>query len=89
MLKIWGKLWVRDKVVKSYTVENIQRTGSLEDCVKSALPKIIGEFDLPMPIFLPSNREDIERFGQTRFTADHFVESFPYQSLEIEIMETE
>ena len=52
MLKIWGKLWVRDKVVKSYTVENIQRTGSLEDCVKSALPKIIEEFDLPMPIFL-------------------------------------
>ena len=89
MLKIWGKLWVRDKVVKSYTVENVQRTGSLEVCVKSALPEIIGVFDLPMPIFLPSNREDIERFGQTRFTADHFIESFPYQSLEIEIIETE
>ena len=89
MLKIWGKLWVRDKVVKSYTVKNVRRTGSLEDCVKSVLPEIIGEFDLPMPIFLPSNREDIERFGQTRFTADHFVESFPYQSLEIEIIETE
>ena len=56
MLKIWGKLWVRDKVVKSYTVENVQRTGSLEDCVKSAIPKIIGEFDLPMPIFLPTGK---------------------------------
>ena len=57
MLKIWGKLWVRDKVVKSYTVENVQRTGSLEACVKSALPEIIGYLIFPCPSsFLPTGK---------------------------------
>lgn len=87
MLKVWGKLWTKNRIQESCTVEDTDTQKSLEDRIKHCLEQVIRAFDLPMPIILPSNQDDLLRFGQTRFTQDHFVEHFPFQSLEIEIIE--
>lgn len=87
MLRVWGKLWAKNRIAESCTIEDADTTLPPEMRMKHCLDQIVRAFDLPMPIILPSNQDDLKRFGQTRFTADHFVEHFPYQSLEIEIIE--
>jgi|GEM_PF-37918 len=57
--------------------------------VDSALEEAVRAMDLAKPIWFPMNKNDLARFGRTKFTQDHFVEAFPYQSLEIEIIETD
>lgn len=89
MLRLWGKIWDKQRIVRSYTQEDDRRDDPMEDRIRRCLEGIVKEFDLPVPLWLPSNQRDMTRFGSTRFTQDHFIESFPYQSLEIEIIETD
>ena len=51
------------------------------------LDEICMELDLQRPIWLEQNRQDIRSFGLTQFRQDHFIEPFPYDALEIEILE--
>ena len=87
MLRVWGKLWNKQKIVQSYTAEDSASGDSLEVRVKRCLGEIVRQFDLPVPLWLTSNISDLTRVGSTKFNQDHFIESFPYQSLEIEIIE--
>ena len=48
---------------------------------------IAHEFDLAVPIWLPSNISDFKRHAKTRFTQDSFIEVIDFDYLEIQIIE--
>ena len=89
MLRVWGKLWNKHRIVKSYTAEDERTEDAMDLRVRRCLGEIVRAFDLPVPLWLSSNVDDMARFGSTKFHQDHFIETFPYQSLEIEIVETD
>lgn len=87
MLRVWGRLWKKGRMVRDITEENDDRSRTEADRFEDCLEEIIREFDLPKPIWLPQNTRELDLFRQTQFRQEHFVESFPYDKLEIEIIE--
>ena len=89
MLRVWGKIWHKHRVHQSYTAEDDHRNWSDEVRLEMCIDEIIQVLDLPRPIWLKQNHEEIEKFGRTQFHQDHFIEQFPYQSFEVEIIGTD
>ena len=87
MLRIWAKLWKRGRMTENITVQDDHTDLPLADRISLLLEEIIHKLDLARPIFLKSNEKELKTYGATKFTQDHFIEDFPYQSLEIEIIE--
>jgi hypothetical protein len=50
-----------------------------EAALKEALPAL----DLSQPMWLPRHRADWEEYAFTRFLPEHFVESIPFDRMEI------
>ncbi len=53
----------------------------------AALDKICHEFDLSKPIWLDMNIADFKRNGKVRFYKDSFIDSIPFDYLEIQVIE--
>lgn len=89
MLRVWGKIWVKNRIAQSHTAEDDHRNQSDAIRLESCIDEIIHALDLPRPIWLPKNHEDMKKFRRTEFDQDHFIEHFPYQRFEIEIIGTD
>lgn len=89
MLQVWGKIWYKNQIYQSHTAtdEHADWTEALR--LESCIDEIIHALDLPRPIWLAQNHQEMQRFRQTKFHQDHFIEHFPYQSFEIEIVRTD
>ncbi len=87
MFRLWAKLFTNNRMQGDIVVENdaldINRTKKVFD----ALDKVCYEFDLSKPIWLDSNIEEFKKLSKTRFRADNFIDSFPYDYLEIHVIE--
>ena len=87
MLRIWGKIWMRGRIRESLTVKDEHTDWTLRERIEELEEQLVREFDLPHPIWLPKNESEMQTYGATQFTQDNFVEHFPYQSFEMEIIE--
>lgn len=74
---LWVKLYQRQKLKRDLTA-----LCDREDPTE-ALREVLRELDLSMPMWLPRHWEDWARHGMTRFAPDHFLESVPFDYLEI------
>lgn len=87
MFRLWAKLFTGNRMQKDIVIENdtpdINRTKKVFD----ALDKVCYEFDLSKPIWLDCNINEFKRIGKTRFRSDNFIDSFPYDYLEIHVIE--
>lgn len=87
MFRLWAKLFTDNRMQRDIVIEddslNINRTKKVFD----ALDKVCYEFDLSKPIWLDNNIEEFKRLSKTRFRTDNFIDSFPYDYLEIHIIE--
>ena len=86
MFRIWGKLIKDNHLLNDYVAcrdDDDTRTHH----VFSSLEEICGVFDLPVPIWLDQNIRDFKRNDRCRFTQDSFVESIPFEYLEIRVIE--
>ena len=54
-----------------------------QDALASALQKL----DISRPIWLDKNQREWDEFGQTHFLPDAFLESVPFDRLEIEYID--
>ncbi len=89
MLRVWGKLWKGSCIVQQWTAENEELYLDGETRFDNCLEEIIHRLDLPKPIWLEQNVQDMKKFGKTEFRGEHFIEHFPYSMLEIDIIETD
>ena len=75
---IWVRLVKKNRIIRSETAE----------CAATDWQEGLGEvcrrLDLQRPLLLPKNEREWAEFGQTRFTAEHFFESIPFDRLEVE-----
>lgn len=85
-MRIWFKQWKDNHMIADITIEDT--TGETRTHkIFSALEKACHSFDLAVPIWLDSNVQEFKRISKTRFTTDSFVESVPFDSLEIHVIE--
>ena len=55
--------------------------------VFQALDDICYKFDLSKPIWLDANISEFQRVSKTRFTQDSFIETIPFDFLELQVIE--
>ena len=87
MFRMWGKVFADNHLLKDFVVENPSLDMTRTKKVFAALETIAHEFDLAVPIWLPSNISDFKRYAKTRFTQDSFIEAIDFDYLEIQIIE--
>ncbi|MBQ3864818.1 MAG: hypothetical protein II781_03160 [Clostridia bacterium] len=83
MAKIWGILRKNHKIYKDLVFET--EGTDLED-TKEAVGDICKSMDIPQPIWLHKQEEELELFGRTRFNQDNFIESIDFDHFEIEYL---
>lgn len=82
MTQLWARAIRKHRIERSETVE-------LSDDLGAALNEICAKLDISRPLFLGKHAREWEQFGMTAFTKEHFVDSFPYDKLEIERFDPE
>lgn len=78
-------LWVRTIVHHRMDRQDV------EPCTRNdpqeALEAACHKLDIAKPMWLEKNQREWENFGQTRFLPDAFLESVPFERLEIECID--
>lgn len=82
MTQLWARAIKKNRIVRSETIP-------LEDDLMEMLGQLLALMDLPRPLFLGKHEREWTQFGQTSFNSDHFVESIPYDKIEIERIDPE
>lgn len=85
-MKIWGKIWKNNHLLKDVTIERSEDDTRTHK-IFHALDDICYEFDLGKPIWLDSNISEFQRLGRTRFRQDSFIEEILFDFLEIQVIE--
>ena len=86
-MRIWGKLFQENHMIRNYVAENQDETLSRTGKVFACLEEICREFDLSQPIWLDANIRDFQRYAKTRFRSDNFMESIDFDFLEFHVIE--
>ena len=56
-----------------------------EDLLMACLEQVLDNWDLSRPLILQRHCRDLENFGRAIFKKDDFVDSFPFDQLEVEL----
>lgn len=92
MKKLWGKIYRNNRLIADHTVEirgEIDEDGFFVDMLSAvcdALSEICDELDIENPVWFDSNREEFQRRQKTAFAAGNFMDSVPFDYMEIEII---
>lgn len=86
MFRLWAKEMQNGKIIRHMTVEDAS-SDSRTKKVFHALTTVCREFDLEEPIWLDKNVKEFRQYGKCRFLQDNFVETIPFEFLEMEIIE--
>ncbi len=86
MFRLWVKLFKDNRMISDTCV-----TDSAEDTrthkIFRGLEQACREFDLSKPIWLDKNIADFKRLGKARFHQDNFIETIPFDYMEIQVIE--
>lgn len=78
--RLWGRIIRNHRIAASETVP-------IEDGdVEAALLEICRRFDIQRPLQLPKHVRDMEQFGRTFYSKEHFTEAVSFQRLEVELL---
>ena len=85
MIKIWGKLVVEDKIIKSETIEvEPSKTSFFE-----VLQELAYRLNVPTPILMDKHVHDFNLFHFCSFRPDDFVESINFDKLVLQLINTD
>ena len=56
---------------------------------ENAMTEACRVLDVPKPVVLPRHERDYTQFHQARFLPEHFVESVPFDRMEVEFIDPE
>lgn len=86
MFRLWGKIIKENHLVKDFVVEDASEDTRTHKVFR-AIDELCLQFDIAHPIWLESNIKDFKRFKKVRFTSDNFIDSYPFDYLEVQIIE--
>ena len=78
-------LWVR--TIRHHRIDKQVVEPCSRNQPQEALEAALHKLDIAIPIWLEKNQKEWEDFGQTRFLPDAFLESVPFERLEIEYID--
>ncbi len=87
MFRIWGRLIKDNKLLRDTVIAIDDPSMRRTPKVYKALEDICYEFDLAVPIWLESNKNDFIRHAGTRFTQDSFIETVDFDYLDFRVIE--
>lgn len=86
MFRLWAKEFKDNHMLCDTTIcDDSEDTRTHK--VFRALEEVCYEFDLGKPIWLDTTIEEFRRHAKTRFYQDSFIETIPFDYLEIQIIE--
>ncbi len=87
MFRMGGTLYKDGHILRDCVISDKDYSRSRTAMVFAALDGICREFDLETPIWLDSNISEFKRTDKTRFRQDSFIETEPFDYLEIAVLE--
>ena len=87
MFRVWGKMIKENRMVKDMTVELPGKELSRTKKVYKALEMICDEFDLAVPVWLDTNKNDFLKHSRTRFDKSSFMEEIDFDYLDFQLIE--
>ena len=79
-LRLWGRIIKNHRTAASETVT--VQDGNME----AAMIELCRRFDIQRPLQLPKHDREMENFGRTFYSREHFTEPISFQKLEIEVL---
>lgn len=76
-----GRLWIR-LMKKNRCLKDVTVT-CLRDDPQEALRLALPDMDISQPLWLPRHKADWEEYALAHFLPDHFVDSVPFDRMEI------
>ena len=87
MFRIWGKMIKENHLLKDTVIcipgKDLSRTKK----VYKALEMICDEFDLAVPVWLDTNKNDFLKHSRTRFDKSSFMEEIDFDYLDFQLIE--
>ena len=83
MVKIWGNIINRNKIIKSASISFDDE--ATMDLYLNAIQSLCNELDLEMPVILSKHKNDIEVFSLVSFFPSDFIDNVDFQRFDIEI----
>ncbi|TCT12301.1 hypothetical protein EDC18_11273 [Natranaerovirga pectinivora] len=87
MFRLWGKIYKNNKIIKDTVFQVDNPSLSRTQKVNQGLEEICYTFDIGRPLWLLNNEKEMPKYNRTNFIQDHFIETIPFDYLEIEIIE--
>jgi len=87
MFRLWAKEFKNGRMLRDIVICNENPDMTRTKKVFTAIDEICYSFDLSKPIWLDTTVKEFQARAKTRFTQDHFIDSIPFDFLEIEIIE--
>lgn len=86
MFRLWGKIIKENRLVKDFVIEDASEDTRTHKVFR-AIDELCLQFDISHPIWLDSNIKDFKHFNKVRFTSDNFIDRYPFDYLEIQVIE--
>lgn len=80
MVKVWGKLFKGDKMVKTAVVEVDEKTCTFFDMLRQVSEKL----DIPTPVLLVKHVNDFNQFNMCMFAQGDFIDKIHYSRFILE-----
>ncbi len=86
MLTVWGKLYKDGRALQSGTYTSAKP--ELSDAILECLEHFAKEFDIEVPMWHTNHTKQMGLFRKATFKADDFVDKFPYDKFELQILDS-
>lgn len=87
MFRMWCKILKENRLQKDIVIIDDDPEKNRTKKVLDGLAKACHTFDLAQPIWFDATIEDFRRHDKVRFGQDNFVETVPFDYLEIHVIE--
>lgn len=86
MFRLWGKIFKDNRLILDRVFESDQEDTRTHK-VFQGIEYLAYEFDLEKPIWLDGNITEFQKVSKTRFYQDSFIETIPFDYLELHVIE--
>ncbi|MBP7320602.1 MAG: hypothetical protein KA953_06020 [Lachnospiraceae bacterium] len=86
MFRLWGKIFKENRLILDRVFESDQEDTRTHK-IFQGIEYLTYEFDLEKPIWLDGNIAEFQKGSKTRFYQDSFIETIPFDYLELHVIE--
>ncbi len=86
MFRLWAKIWKENRMIFDDVICN-DTDDTRTHKILNAVETFCYDNDLAKPLWLDHTVQTFKRHNKVRFSQDNFIETIPFDHLEIEVIE--